>query len=167
MSIFIRSGHGPDLIELDRCPGTREIEGSPRPCPAGCSAHFDAWADPRRYYEDTGGAYSPFPNSVLSWVQHLPGSLADEHWSAQGHSCMANQPMWIRGYRNGALFCREDGAPVPVWVVILEGETDLGHHAALFMDADDAREFIRSEVAGYESDCACSPFDGDSTAGDH
>jgi hypothetical protein len=157
MSIFIRSGHGPHLIELERCRGTREIEGSSRPCPVGCSAHFDAWADPRRYYEDTGDAYSPFPNSVLSWLQHLPGTTDEQHWSTQDHACMSDQPMWIRAYRNDTLFCREDRMPVPVWVVILEGETDLGHHAALFESADDARSFYRSEVAWYEGDCICPP----------
>jgi hypothetical protein len=156
MSIFIHSGHGPTLIELDACPGTREVEGAPRPCPVGCVAHFDAWASPRRYYEETGVAYSPFPNTILSWVQHLPGAVIERTWSARDHACSADQEVAIRAYRNDTGFCDSDGSPLPVWVVILEGETDLGHHAALFDNADDARSFYRSQIDWYESDCICS-----------
>lgn len=155
MSIFVRCGECPRLVELEPCGGMREVEGWPRPCPAGCVAHFDAWADPRRHYDRTGATYSPFPNSVLSWVQHLPGSVSGANWTAADHECFADAEVSVRSYHNDTLFCRADGEPVPVWVVILDGETELGHHAALFENADEARSFYQREIAWYEDDCTC------------
>jgi hypothetical protein len=44
---------------------------------------------------------------------------------------------------------------MPVWIVILEGEAEFGHHAALFDEAAKAESFYRSQFEIVLEDCTC------------
>jgi hypothetical protein len=130
-------------LQLEDCSNIRATDGWHIPCPTGCKAHFDAWADPRLHEEKTGGAYTPLPNSVLAWVSLLPGTTQLGNWTPlmEDHDDMA-----VGLYTNHSIFCRDDQA-VPVWVVTCVGATAGAHLCALFDDEADARNFHKSEVS--------------------
>lgn len=109
-------------IRLDACDGVRYEEGKAYPCVPGCVAHFDGkLSDP---FDDYNSAY---PSSILSSVPNMRGSKLEATYVA---------PMWwyerlVTVHLNGHNFFDSNGAPVPIWVVILHPDSpDLQFFAA-------------------------------------
>ena len=143
-------------VPLSDCSGLRDREGMPVPCPSGCVVHFDAWADVRAHEEETGVAYSPYPNSLLPWVSHLPHTALISSWHGQEHPCFAGMlPISVRCFSTVDTFIDGLGEVCPAWVVTVDDQTDDSHFTALFLDSQLATAFAAAEVAARLEYCDC------------
>ncbi len=114
-------------VRLDRCGGERYDADNREfvPCGGGCEAHFDANNE-----TEYGDFYNPYPNSILSWINLLPGTEpADE--------LIPSTPRWAFDrldyvHRNDTVFHDADGHPVTAWVVRLNPAQPDWHFAVLF-----------------------------------
>ena len=149
MRLYINAPDDPalDRLHLESCSNIREADGWYVSCPSACKAHFDAWADPRLHNEQTGGAYTSMPNSILAWISLLPGTTQLSTWTYNEHD--AYDALIVSLYSNNSAFFEDDQA-VPVWVVVCVGVTDGAHYCALFANEADAQAFYQSEVSASE-----------------
>ena len=157
-TLFVRPVGSPlaEPVSLTACSTLRDREGLPIPCPPGCVAHFDAWADPRAHCDQTGTAYSPFPNSLLPWVGHLPNATLTYGWHSREHPCYAGlPPISVQVFSTTDTFLDSHGTPCPAWVVTVDDRCSDSHFTALFVDPLAATAFAAAEVADQLEGCHC------------
>ena len=136
----------PQTLPLENCAGSLSFEGFRRPCFDGCAAHFDACADAQSEYGDSSEAYSPYPNSVLAWVGHLPTSRPVMDWKSKQSDSDRHLTQTVVLLEVRDLFCDQTEADVDGWVVLRTAPRSAELTAHLCLTARDGADVFTAAL---------------------
>lgn len=129
------------LASLDRCDGTRVVEGSSIPCAPGCRAHYDS----NRYDDFNDDAPQPGPEP---WAPFPNEALAAPHLLAQTTRVSSDRTLYAEvAIYTTTLFYDRGLQPARHWLVaVTEGDVR-GHLVCAFVTEHEARLWAEACIA--------------------